>query len=91
MTRYFCHEQSRYPDSRDARGECPAGAVLLAQSPFHPGGGGQLADRGILRWSGGEVAVTGIEATPEGFWHLLADPVELPGPWRPWWIRASAP
>ena len=79
MTRYFCHE---HPDTLvletrvvNAR----PGAVILERSPFHPGGGGQLADRGVLRWSGGEVRVVGIEATAEGFWHLLAEPVELAG------------
>ena len=79
MSRYFCHE---HPDTLlletrvvDAR----PGAVLLERSPFHPGGGGQLADRGVLRWSGGEVRVVGIEATAAGFWHLLAEPVELTG------------
>lgn len=80
MTWYFCHEnpdtlilETRVVNARP-------GAVLLEQSPFHPGGGGQLADRGLLRWSGGEVRVIGIDATAEGFWHVLADPVELAGP-----------
>jgi misacylated tRNA(Ala) deacylase len=79
MSRYYCHE---YPDVLvletrivDAR----PGAVLLDQSPFHPGGGGQLADRGLLRWSGGEVRVSGIEAAGGRYWHLLAEPVELAG------------
>lgn len=79
MTRYFCHEQ---PDTLILETRVVSarpGAVLLERSPFHPGGGGQLADRGVLRWSGGEVRVTGIEATPEGFWHLLADPLEMAG------------
>jgi misacylated tRNA(Ala) deacylase len=80
VARYFCHEnpdtlilETRVVNARP-------GAVLLEQSPFHPGGGGQLVDRGLLRWSGGEVRVIGIDATAEGFWHLLADPVELAGP-----------
>lgn len=67
----FCHEQ---PDTlvleteiADAR----PGRVALAQSPFYPGGGGQLADRGTLRWSGGEAAVTGFEVSAGKLWHLL--------------------
>jgi misacylated tRNA(Ala) deacylase len=79
MSRYYCHE---YPDVLvletrvvDAR----PGAVLLDQSPFHPGGGGQLADRGLLRWNGGEVRVSGIEAAGGRYWHRLAEPVELAG------------
>ena len=48
------------------------GRVRLAQSPFFPGGGGQLADRGTLRWGGGEAAVVGLEpAQSGGWWHLL--------------------
>ncbi len=44
-------------DVADAR----PGKVALAQSPFYPGGGGQLADRGAIRWSGGEAKVTGFD------------------------------
>jgi misacylated tRNA(Ala) deacylase len=79
MSRYFCHEhpdvllvETRVVDARP-------GAVLLERSPFHPGGGGQLADRGVLRWSGGEVRVTGIEAAGGGYWHVIAEPVEMAG------------
>lgn len=83
MSRYFCHE---HPDVLvletqvvDAR----PGAVVLAQSPFHPGGGGQLADRGRLRWSGGETRVTGIEIVDGRHWLLLAEPVEPVGAVEP--------
>jgi misacylated tRNA(Ala) deacylase len=79
MSRYFCHEhpevlilETRVVDTRP-------GAVVLEQSPFHPGGGGQLADRGLLRWKGGELRVTGIEAVDGRHWHLLAEPVEIAG------------
>jgi misacylated tRNA(Ala) deacylase len=79
MSRYYCHEypevlvlETRVIDARP-------GAVLLAQSPFHPGGGGQLADRGVLRWTGGEARVTGIETAGGRHWHLLAEPVEMSG------------
>jgi misacylated tRNA(Ala) deacylase len=79
MSRYFYHEhpdvlvlETRVVDARP-------GAVVLEESPFHPGGGGQLADRGVLRWSGGEVRVTGIEAVDGRFWHRLDDPVEMAG------------
>jgi len=79
MSRYFCHE---HPDVLilETRVEAARpGAVLLEQSPFHPGGGGQLADRGVLRWSGGEVRVTGIEAVGGLYWHRLAEPIEPAG------------
>jgi len=55
------------------------GAVLLGATPFHPGGGGQLTDRGVLRWSGGDIAVVGMEASGGQLWHLLAAPVEMAG------------
>jgi len=79
VSRYFCHEhpdvltlETRVIDARP-------GAVALAQSPFHPGGGGQLTDRGVLRWSGGETGVTAIEAEGGRLWHVLAEPVEIAG------------
>lgn len=49
------------------------GRVLLAQSPFFPGGGGQLADKGHIRWSGGEARVTGFEKVGGRLWHVLDD------------------
>jgi misacylated tRNA(Ala) deacylase len=55
------------------------GRVLLAQSPFFPGGGGQLADRGRLLWSGGEIDIAGFERLDDKIWILLKDPVELAG------------
>jgi misacylated tRNA(Ala) deacylase len=58
------------------------GRVLLARSPFYPGGGGQLADRGVLAWERGESAVVGFEPSETGIWHLLADDVEPAGPVR---------
>jgi misacylated tRNA(Ala) deacylase len=79
MVRYFCHlhpdvltVETRVIDARP-------GAVVLESTPFYPGGGGQLTDRGVLRWTGGESAVTGIESAEGRFWHLLADPVDVSG------------
>jgi misacylated tRNA(Ala) deacylase len=79
MARYFCH---LHPDvlTLEARViDARPGAVALDATPFYPGGGGQLADRGALRWTGGESAVTGIETSGGQLWHLLADPVEIAG------------
>jgi misacylated tRNA(Ala) deacylase len=53
---------------------------VLADTPFHPGGGGQLADRGVVRWHGGEVRVVGLEAAGGQLWLVLAAPVEISGP-----------
>jgi misacylated tRNA(Ala) deacylase len=79
MSRYFCHEHPEVLIVKTQVVEARPGAVRLAESPFHPGGGGQLADRGVLRWSGGELRLAGIEAVAGQYWHLLADPVELAG------------
>lgn len=75
----FCHE---HPDTlvvettvTDAR----PGKVALAQSPFYPGGGGQLADRGAVRWSGGEAKVTGFELSAGKVWLLLDTQAEVTG------------
>jgi misacylated tRNA(Ala) deacylase len=57
-----------------------SGRVRLARSPFYPGGGGQLADRGVVRWRGGEVTVAGFETVGDEVWVLLDDPgAELAG------------
>jgi misacylated tRNA(Ala) deacylase len=79
MSRYFCHEHPEILTLETRVVDARPGAVVLEQSPFHPGGGGQLADRGLLRWSGGEARVTGIEAAGDRYWHLLAEPVEPAG------------
>ncbi len=80
MTRYFCHDN---PDTLSLQTRVRAtrpGAVALEQSPFYPGGGGQLADRGMLRWSGGEAMVKGFEYADGVTWLLLPDGVEVAGP-----------
>jgi misacylated tRNA(Ala) deacylase len=77
--KYFCHE---HPDvlTLDTRVvDARPGAVVLEQSPFHPGGGGQLADRGVVRWQGGETRVSAIETADGRTWHVLAEPVEIAG------------
>lgn len=68
MPRLLCQDhpdllslEARVTDVRD-------GMVKVDRSPFFPGGGGQLADRGTLRWSGGEAAVGRIAVEPDGVW-----------------------
>jgi misacylated tRNA(Ala) deacylase len=79
MSRYFCNEHPEILTLASEIVEARPGAVRLAQHPFYPGGGGQLPDRGVLRWSGGESVVTGVETFAGKQWLLLADPVEISG------------
>src|SRR4051794_6935819 len=79
MARYFCHD---HPDTLSLTTEVVdqrPGAVLLREHPFYPGGGGQLADRGILRWEGGRAVVTGFENIGGKTWLTLDAPAEVNG------------
>src|SRR5262245_2869327 len=79
MTRYYCHD---HPDTLTLATTVAAarpGAVALADTPFYPGGGGQLADRGVLRWSDGEAKVVGLESTGGKIWHLLDTQAAIAG------------
>lgn len=79
MPRYFCHEHPEVLTLETTVVDARPGAVVLAQTPFHPGGGGQLADRGVVRWHDGEAAVTGFELIDGQLWHRLAAPIEASG------------
>jgi misacylated tRNA(Ala) deacylase len=79
MERAFYHE---HPDVMTLETEVldhRPGRVLLAASPFFPGGGGQLADRGMICWANGEALVTGFERIDGKAWVLLADEREIHG------------
>ena len=75
----FCHEQPEFLLVETEVADSRPGKVALAISPFYPGGGGQLADRGVLRWRDGEAKVTGFEYTAGKLWHLLDAPGEVTG------------
>ncbi|GLU33805.1 alanyl-tRNA editing protein [Trinickia caryophylli] len=72
--RAFYHEHPEIFTVETTVVDTNPGRVLLAQCPFYPGGGGQLADRGVLRHRGGEVVVTGFESVAGRTWAMLADP-----------------
>jgi len=79
MSRYFCHDHPDVLALETTVVDARPGAVALEQSPFHPGGGGQLPDRGVVAWAGGEAPVTGFETVDGRTWHLLGGPVEPSG------------
>lgn len=55
------------------------GAVLLAQSPVFPGGGGQLRDNATLFWSHGEAPIQALHADDRGYWHEIGGEDEIGG------------
>jgi misacylated tRNA(Ala) deacylase len=75
----FCHE---HPDALAVETEVVAsapGRVVLAGSPFYPGGGGQPPDHGVLRWKSGDARVTGFAFADGRVWHLLDRQDEIAG------------
>lgn len=75
----FCHEQPETLFIETEVVDARPGKIVLARSPFYPGGGGQLADRGVVRWPGGEARVTGFEVSAGKLWHLLDTEAEVSG------------
>jgi misacylated tRNA(Ala) deacylase len=72
MSGYLCHAEPELMEFETRVLDLRPRAVLLERSAFYPGGGGQPADRGVLRWSAGEARVEAIEPDADGrHWHLL--------------------
>jgi len=76
---FFCHDHPQMLTLETEIVDSRPGKVLLAQSPFYPGGGGQLADCGVLRGLSGEAKVVGFELAGGKVWHLLDTAAELAG------------
>lgn len=79
MARYLCHDEPELLAFEAEVLESRPGAVRLSRSAFYPGGGGQLPDRGLLEWHGGQIGISGFEERAGHVWHLLAEPVEVSG------------
>ena len=75
----FCHEHPETLVVETLAVDAQPGKLVLGQSPFYPGGGGQLADRGVLRWKGGEAKIVGFEVSAGKLWHLLDTRAEVSG------------
>ena len=91
MSRYFCHEQPDTLRLETRVVNARPGAVILERSPFHPGGGGQLADQGSLRWGGGEVrGDRASKPPPRGSGISSPSRWSSRGWWRRPWMRTSA-
>lgn len=79
MARHPCHDQPHVLSFDSDIVAAEPGAVLLRQSFFYPGGGGQLPDRGRLLSDRGAHTVVGIVQRGDDAWLLLDRPVELAG------------
>ncbi len=79
MTIYLCHEQPDLLDFETEIVDSRPGAVVLARSALHPGGGGQVSDRAVLDCRTGSFQIVGVEAKGGVYWHLLDSDVELAG------------
>lgn len=75
----YCHDHPETLTLETEVADARPGKIALAESPFYPGGGGQLADRGVIRWNGGEAKVSGFEVSAGKLWHLLEGPGEVTG------------
>ena len=75
----YCHDHPETLALETEVADARPGRIVLGETPFYPGGGGQLADRGVIRWSGGETKVIGFEASAGKLWHLLDESGEVTG------------
>jgi misacylated tRNA(Ala) deacylase len=79
MTRLFCQDNPEILRLDAQVLKSRPGAVLLSRHPFYPGGGGQLPDRGIVRWQGGEAPVTGFSEEGGLVWVQVPGDTEING------------
>lgn len=80
MTEYLYQKDSYLKEftARVTGVEPESRAVLLDQTAFYPGGGGQPADEGALHCNGMEYPIQALKKTPEGIWHVLGGETPLP-------------
>jgi misacylated tRNA(Ala) deacylase len=79
MTRLFCQDNPEILRLDAQVLKSRPGAVLLSRHPFYPGGGGQLPDRGIVRWQGGEAPVAGFAEEGGLVWVQVPGNTEITG------------
>jgi misacylated tRNA(Ala) deacylase len=48
-------------------------AIALDQTAFYPGGGGQMADRGVLVWGDQRFELAGLSKRGDIVWHTVVD------------------
>jgi len=80
MPHYLCHEQPDLLDFDTVVVDARPGAVVLAQSALHPGGGGQVCDAATLVHEHGTVRIINVSYERGRYWHVFDAPLELAGP-----------
>lgn len=58
--------------------DADAHAIILDQTAFYPGGGGQLPDKGTIQFNGQTVELVRAKHSPNGLLHILAEDASLP-------------
>ena len=53
-------------------------AIVLDQTAFYPGGGGQVHDKGIIEFNGSKAILKRAKYSPEGVLHLLDEGEPMP-------------
>lgn len=74
MATHLCHDQPDLYEHESTVVATRPGAVAVAASPFHPGGGGQVGDIGSIEFVGGLHTVSHIDVDDDVWWHVFAEP-----------------
>ena len=74
MTQFLYLEDSYLRETSAVVQSAGEAAVMLDRTVLYPGGGGQPADTGVLRWEGEERRVTEMRRDGGDAWHVLDGP-----------------
>jgi len=78
MAVYLCHEQPDLFEHETQIIDSRPGAVRLARSALHPGGGGQESDHAILEYGGGQCRIIDVRDEDGLYWHMLDSEALVP-------------
>lgn len=79
MAIYLCHEQPDLYDFETEIIDARPGAVRLARSALHPGGGGQVSDIATMETTGGIARLVNVIEEHGLYWHQIDSNLVLSG------------